>query len=150
VVRLEASNIPAFQTEDFMPPENEMKSRVDFVYSEDQFERDSAVFWKKTGKSLNDQLERFVGKRKAMEQAVAQIVRPPILRTLNCEDLRPGAAVAQHLLRSQQDGAGAGREGEEPGQRRRGMEARLRGRGTAHLALSRTGSGGGFEAYGCG
>ena len=38
VVRLEASNIPAFQTEDFMPPENEMKSRVDFTYSEDQFE----------------------------------------------------------------------------------------------------------------
>ena len=76
VVRLEASNISAFQTEDFMPPENELKSRVDFVYSEDQFERDSAVFWKKTGKSLNDQLENFVGKRKAMEQAVAQIVSP--------------------------------------------------------------------------
>jgi hypothetical protein len=76
VVRLEASNIPAFQTEDFMPPENELKSRVDFTYSEDQFESDPAVFWKKTGKRLNDQLESFIGKRKAMEQAVAQIVSP--------------------------------------------------------------------------
>ncbi|MGH9548822.1 MAG: DUF3857 domain-containing protein [Terriglobales bacterium] len=75
-VRLEASNIPAFQTEDFMPPENEMKSRVDFTYSEDQFEPDPAVFWKRTGKKLNDQLESFIGKRKAMEQAVAQIVSP--------------------------------------------------------------------------
>jgi hypothetical protein len=31
VVRLDAVNNSAFQTEDFMPPENEMKSRVDFV-----------------------------------------------------------------------------------------------------------------------
>ena len=108
VVRLEASNIPAFQTEDFMPPENEMKSRVDFVYSDDQFERDSAVFWKKTGKSLNDQLETFVGKRKAMEQAVApdRFAHRSAGREI-AEDLRPGAADAQHLVRSQQDGAGA-------------------------------------------
>src|ERR1700687_4196906 len=76
VVRLETSNIPAFQTEDFMPPENEMKSRVDFIYTDDQPESDAAVFWKKTGKKLNDQLEGFVGKRKAMEQVVSQIVSP--------------------------------------------------------------------------
>jgi len=74
VVRLEARNIPAFQTEDFMPPENELKSRVDFIYSDELFENDPDKFWKKTGKKLNDQLEGFVGKRKAMEQAVAQIV----------------------------------------------------------------------------
>ena len=74
VVRLEAKNIPAFQTEDFMPPENELKSRVDFIYSDELFENDPDKFWKKTGKKLNDQLEGFVGKRTAMEQAVAQIV----------------------------------------------------------------------------
>jgi len=34
VVRLEVKNIPAFQTEDFMPPPNELKARVDFVYEE--------------------------------------------------------------------------------------------------------------------
>jgi hypothetical protein len=76
VVRLEASNIPAFQTEDFMPPENELKSRVDFFYSEDHPESDPAVFWRNIGKRLNGQLENFIGKRKAMEQAVAQIVAP--------------------------------------------------------------------------
>jgi len=76
VVRLETQNIPAFQTEDFMPPENEMKSRVDFIYSEDQYEPDVDKFWRKTGKKLNDQMEGFVGKRKAMEQAVSQIVSP--------------------------------------------------------------------------
>jgi transglutaminase-like putative cysteine protease len=74
VVNLEASDIPAFQTEDYMPPENEMKSRVDFIYSEDTFEKDPDKYWKKVGKKRNDQLESFIGKRKAMDQAVAEIV----------------------------------------------------------------------------
>jgi Domain of Unknown Function with PDB structure (DUF3857) len=76
VVRLESQNIPAFQTEDFMPPENELKSRVDFIYSEDLPESDASRFWKKVGKRLNDRAESFIGRRKAMEQAVAQIVAP--------------------------------------------------------------------------
>ena len=76
IIRMEVNNIPAFQTEDFMPPENELKSRVDFIYSEDSLERDLDKFWKKAGKKLNDKLESFVGKRGAMEQAVSQIVSP--------------------------------------------------------------------------
>jgi Domain of Unknown Function with PDB structure (DUF3857) len=76
IVRLDSANIPAFQTEDFMPPENEMKSRVDFVYSEQAFESDATKFWKAEGKKRNDKLESFIGKRKAMEQAVAGIVSP--------------------------------------------------------------------------
>ena len=67
-------NIPAFADEDFMPPARELKSRVDFTYSEDTFESDPAKFWKKTGKKLNDKVESFAGKRKAMAQVVAQIV----------------------------------------------------------------------------
>lgn len=73
-IRLEAENIPAFQAEDYMPPANELKSRVDFVYGEDFVELDPAKFWKKQGKKLYDKVESFVGKRKAMEQAAAQIV----------------------------------------------------------------------------
>lgn len=76
IVRMEASNIPAFQTEDYMPPEYELKSRVDFVYEEGFPEKDQASYWKKVGKKRNGELESFVGKRKAMEQAVAQIVSP--------------------------------------------------------------------------
>ena len=76
IVRLEVSNIPAFHTEDYMPPENELKSRVDFTYSDEDFEKDPTRFWKKKGKKFNDALEGYVGKRKAMEEAVAQIVAP--------------------------------------------------------------------------
>ncbi|MGB9073855.1 MAG: DUF3857 domain-containing protein [Terriglobales bacterium] len=76
IVRMEASNIPAFQTEDYMPPPNELKSRVDFVYEEGFFDPDQARFWRQVGKKRNGQLESFIGKRKAMEQAVAEIVSP--------------------------------------------------------------------------
>jgi Domain of Unknown Function with PDB structure (DUF3857) len=76
VINLEASDIPAFQTEDYMPPENEMKSRVDFIYSEEAFEKEPGKYWKKLGKKRNDQLESFIGKRKAMDQAVSEIISP--------------------------------------------------------------------------
>jgi hypothetical protein len=76
VIRMQASNIPAFQTEDFMPPENEMKSRVDFIYEEGLPDKDPDQYWRRIGKGWNGALENFVGKRKAMEQVVAQIVSP--------------------------------------------------------------------------
>jgi Domain of Unknown Function with PDB structure (DUF3857) len=76
IVNLEVHDVPAFQTEDYMPPENELKARVDFIYSEDMFEKDPQVYWKKRAKKLNGQLEGFIGKRNAMEQAVSQIVAP--------------------------------------------------------------------------
>lgn len=76
IVRMEAHDIPAFQREDFMPPEDEVKSRVDFIYSEEPPQSDSERFWKQVGKKRNGALESFVGKRKAMEEAVAQIVSP--------------------------------------------------------------------------
>jgi hypothetical protein len=76
VIRLEANNIPAFQAEDFMPPADELKWRVDFIYSEGTPVADVDKFWIDTGKDLNIRLESFVGKRKAMERAVAEIVAP--------------------------------------------------------------------------
>jgi hypothetical protein len=76
VIHLEAKNIAAFQTEDYMPPENELKSRVDFIYSEDSFESDADRYWKKVGKKRYEQLESFIGKKKAMEDAVATMVAP--------------------------------------------------------------------------
>ena len=74
VIRLEVNNVPAFPTEDYMPPVNELKSRVDFTYSYQNPTMDAQKFWLETGKKMNASLESFVNKRKAMEQAVATIV----------------------------------------------------------------------------
>ncbi len=76
LIHMEAQDIPAFQVEDDMPPEATMRYRVDFIYSEDGFEKEPDKFWKKQGKKMNDAAESFVNRRKAMEQAVAEIVSP--------------------------------------------------------------------------
>ena len=74
-VRLDAQNIPAFLIEDYMPPENSLKFRVDFVYSDEMSaEKDPAKFWKQQGKKKYDSVENFINKKKAMEQAVGEIV----------------------------------------------------------------------------
>ena len=76
IVRMEAHNIPAFQVEDYMPPPNELKSRVDFIYEDEYLEREPEQFWRHVNKKRYDALEAFIGKRKAMEEAVSQIVSP--------------------------------------------------------------------------
>jgi len=76
IIRLRVQNVPAFQTEDFMPPENELKARVDFTYTEDFDAKDATQFWKNRGKKLNGFVDGFAGKQKAMEQAVSQIISP--------------------------------------------------------------------------
>ena len=73
IIHMDVNNVPAFQIEDFMPPENELKSRVNFIYTEDE-SRDAAQFWRNRGKKLNGFVDAFVSKPKVMQEAVAQIV----------------------------------------------------------------------------
>jgi hypothetical protein len=74
-IRMTSENIPAFQVEDYMPPETSLKFRVDFIYSDEGVpEKDPAKFWKNIAKKQNGQVESFVNKNKAMEQAVQQTV----------------------------------------------------------------------------
>jgi len=74
IMRMEVRNIPAFQTEDYMPPPDELKARVDFIYEDEFMDRDPNEFWRHVGKKRNEALENFVGKRRAMEEAAGQIV----------------------------------------------------------------------------
>jgi len=75
-VSMEASNIPPFQVEDYMPPPNELKSRVDFVYEVGRSENDTDVFWKNVGKARDTHLENFIAKHKVIDEAVGQIISP--------------------------------------------------------------------------
>jgi len=76
VVRMEVHDIPAFEIEDHMPPEDELKSRVDFIYDQELPVKNPAEYWKRYGKKRNQQLEEFLGKRDAMEPVAAQMVAP--------------------------------------------------------------------------
>lgn len=76
-IRLDAHDIPAFPIEDDMPPDNQLRMRVDFNYSsEDDLEKDPDVYWKKYAKRMYRKVEDFVDQRRSMEQALAQIVQP--------------------------------------------------------------------------
>jgi hypothetical protein len=76
-VRLETHNVPAFIKEDHMPPENELRYRVDFIYvAGDNLEKDPKSFWEKFGKTRFKSVEEFVDQRRVMQQALAQIVSP--------------------------------------------------------------------------
>jgi hypothetical protein len=150
VVRMEAANIPAFQTEDFMPPANELKSRVDFVYGEESV-ADVDAFWRKVGKRRNDQLESFVGKRKAMEEAVAHIVAPndpPEVKLRKIyERVQQIRNTSYELQKTEQE---AKRENEKVAENVEDVWKRGRGNRIQltwlYLALVRAA---GFEAYGC-
>lgn len=74
IVRMTATDVPAFQIEDFMPPENELRFRVIFIYSEEDFEMDPVRFWRKFDKKQNDRTESFISKKKDLEATVSQIV----------------------------------------------------------------------------
>lgn len=76
VIRMQMDNIPAFQEEDFMPPPNEVRSRVDFIYETMYREADPDKYWQHVAREQNQTLEKFVDKGKAIEQAVAQILGP--------------------------------------------------------------------------
>ncbi len=76
-IRMTTQSVPAFQEEDFMPPENEVKFRVDFIYSEEiSIETNPDKYWKQFGKKENSRVESFAGKQKEMQQAVSGIVSP--------------------------------------------------------------------------
>jgi Domain of Unknown Function with PDB structure (DUF3857) len=76
IIRMTTQDVPAFVTEDHMPPPNELKFRVDFVYHDEVPEMDVDKFWKHFGKKADGKVEAFVDKRKAMEEAVSSIVSP--------------------------------------------------------------------------
>lgn len=73
---MNVSDIPALDVEDFMPPPLEEEGRVDFIYEDRYFERDPVEYWRHVGKDWNGYLESFIGKPKAMQEAVSQIVLP--------------------------------------------------------------------------
>lgn len=75
LISLEANNIPAFHQEEYMPPENQMKYRVEFVYSRHP-ESDSDKFWKDFAQAEYSYVAEFIKPRKGIEAAAAQIVSP--------------------------------------------------------------------------
>ncbi|HUK23140.1 MAG TPA: DUF3857 domain-containing protein [Terriglobales bacterium] len=70
-VDLEMDDVPAFVEEPYMPPPDELKWRVEFYYRTG-YKPDE--FWKEEGKDWNKEVDSFLGRKKGVEEATAQIV----------------------------------------------------------------------------
>lgn len=76
-IRLEAVGIPAFVEEDYMPPADELRMRVDFIYQSDHREATTPEeYWKIHGQSLYREVQKFSDADRVMKRAVAQITAP--------------------------------------------------------------------------
>jgi hypothetical protein len=75
IIQLDTHNIPAFVEEEYMPPADELRSRVDFIYDADpSTPAKPDDYWKSRGHRLFQNVQRFAVANRTMTQAAAQIV----------------------------------------------------------------------------
>src|ERR1700686_1360794 len=72
-MELELKDIPAFEEEDFAPPSDVLKMRVNFYYGTDKMGKPQE-FWKNEGKYWNKEVEAFAGHSGAVAAAVNQTI----------------------------------------------------------------------------
>jgi len=72
-VRLEIANVPAFEEEDLMPPEQTLKSRVDFYYTIG-YPGNPSSFWRERATRGAEGLKKFLGESKTIDREAAQRV----------------------------------------------------------------------------
>jgi uncharacterized protein DUF3857/transglutaminase superfamily protein len=77
-ITMEVHNLPGLEPEDYMPPQNFLRARIAFLYRDrnDPQNETPEQFWKRMDKAWDAQQERFVDKKKALEEVVAQTVSP--------------------------------------------------------------------------
>jgi hypothetical protein len=74
-MELELKDIPAFEPEDFAPPSDLLKMRVNFYYGTDKMGKPQE-FWKGEGKYWSKQLDKFAGHSAAVAAAVSHVIAP--------------------------------------------------------------------------
>ncbi|MCU1255949.1 MAG: hypothetical protein JWM83_2248 [Candidatus Angelobacter sp.] len=70
---LEVENMPAFESEGYMPPEEDLKPQMRFFYI-GTGSSTPEKFWQDAGRKWNDEAEHFIGNRKEISEAAAQAI----------------------------------------------------------------------------
>jgi hypothetical protein len=74
-MELELNDIPAFEEEEFAPPDDVLKMRVNFYYGTDKMGKPQE-FWKTEGKYWSKEVDKFAGHSGAVATAVSHTVSP--------------------------------------------------------------------------
>jgi hypothetical protein len=72
-IRLDIQNVPSLDKEDYMPPEEVLKWRVDFFYTL-RGTTDPDKFWKQAGEYWFETSDKFIGRRKGISEEAARTV----------------------------------------------------------------------------
>jgi hypothetical protein len=75
-IELEMANVPAFEEEQYAPPEKELKPRLDFFYREEGLPATGEQFWKDVQKREDGYAEGFIGHRNGIAAAATSLVTP--------------------------------------------------------------------------
>jgi len=70
---LDVENMPAFQAEGYMPPEEDYRPQVRFFYGGREIESPEK-FWQDAGRDWNDDAEHFIGGHREIEQEALQVI----------------------------------------------------------------------------
>ena len=89
---LELHDIPAFHSEDYMPPENEYKPGVYFFYIGGEA-KTADKYWEEIGKKRQQTIEDFIGNHKEAKEAAAQAIG---------DETEPGMKLRALYMRAQQ------------------------------------------------
>jgi hypothetical protein len=73
-VQIDVDNIPAFEEEEYSPPEENLKIRANLFYVVGYFTEDA--YWAGVATRRAEVLEKFVGKSKAIQTEAAKLVNP--------------------------------------------------------------------------
>src|SRR5579862_53400 len=77
-ITMDVHNLEGLEEEDYMPPKNFMLARVAFFYrnADDPVSETTEQFWKRIGKGWDSQMEKYVDRKKELEEVVSQTVSP--------------------------------------------------------------------------
>lgn len=71
---MDVNNVQGIPEEDYMPPIDELRGHVEFVYMKDEPTKDPKEYWDKVAKRWAEEEDHFVGKRAPVRQAADQTV----------------------------------------------------------------------------
>ena len=70
---LDVENMPAFESEGYMPPQEDLKPQMRFFYI-NMGNSTADKFWQDAGRKWNEDVDHFIGNRKEIAQASAQAI----------------------------------------------------------------------------
>jgi transglutaminase-like putative cysteine protease len=73
---VEVNYIPAFQKEEYSPPEENLKIRADLFYTLGWFGNDPRYYWRSVARREAEYYDKFIGKPKDVRKEVERLVSP--------------------------------------------------------------------------